>query len=167
MHLLRSTILKCISLVVVAVFLCGCSDNTGKKLPEFTATTLSGKTINSKDLKGKIVVLKIWATWCGPCVLEIPSLNGVVDKYKNDSSIVFIAITDDTKGKIEHFLKDRPFAYQQIADAKNLKLLFQPGLRKEIPKHIIVDRDMNIVLDLSGGSENIAEIISTKIEQLK
>lgn len=167
MRLLRIITRKGIFFFVVFLFLVGCSDNTGDKLPEFTATTLSGKVIHSKELKGKIVVLKVWATWCGPCILEIPSLNNLVEKYKNDSSVVFIAITDDTKEKIEHFLKDRPFAYQQIVDAKDLKLLFQPGLRKEIPKHIIVDKDLTIVLDLSGGSADIAEILSTKIEQLK
>ncbi len=145
----------------------GCSDNTGTKLPVFTATTLSGDTIRSEDLKGKIVVLKVWATWCGPCIIEIPSLNDLVDKYKGDSSIVFIAITDDTKEKIKGFLIDRPFSYQQIVDAKELKLLFQPGLRKEIPKHMIVDRDMNIVLDLSGSNSNIFETLSAKIDQLK
>ena len=160
-------ILKRIFLLAILATLIGCSNNTGNKLPEFTAVTLSGKTISSSELKGKIVVMKIWATWCGPCIIEIPSLNNLVEKYKNDSSIVFIAITDDSKEKIEKFLADRPFSYQQIVDAKNLKLLFQPGLRKEIPKHMIVDRDMNIVLDVSGESSTISELLSNKIEQLK
>ncbi len=159
--------MKRILLLAFFISLWGCSDNTGNKLPDFTATTLSGNTIRSKELKGKIVVVKIWATWCGSCVKEIPQLNTLVEKYKNDSSIVFISITDDTKEKIERFLIDRPFAYQHITGAKDLKNTFQPGITKEIPKHMIVDRDMNIVLDISGESPNIAEILAIKIEQLK
>ena len=158
---------KVVVLLAFILIICGCSDNTGDKLPEFTATTLSGKTINSKDLKGKVVVLKIWATWCGSCITEIPQLNELVEKYKNDSSIVFIAITDDKKEKIERFLVDRPFSYQQITDAATLKNIFQPGLSKEIPKHIVVDKNSTIVFDASGGAPNIGDIIATKIEQLK
>lgn len=136
-------------------------------MPEFTATTLNGNTINPANLKGKIVVLEIWATWCGTCVLEIPELNSLVEKYKNDTSIVFLAITDDSKTKIEKFLSDRPFAYQQIVDAKNLKNIFQPGISKEIPKHIVVDRNSKIILDISGGSDTIAQQLANTIEQLK
>ncbi len=153
--------------LIALLFLLGCSDNSGKKLPEFNAETLSGKYIHSSELKGKIVVLKVWATWCGSCVKEIPQLNALVDRYKNDSTIVFIAITDDSKEEIERFLVKRPFNYQHITDAKTLKDIFQPGIRKEIPKHLVVDRDLNIVLDISGESVTIAQILSDKIEQLK
>jgi thiol-disulfide isomerase/thioredoxin len=153
--------------VLVFFLMLGCSDNSGKKLPEFNARTLSGKTIHSSELKGKIVVLKVWATWCGSCVKEIPQLNALVERYKYDSSIVFIAITDDSKEVIERFLVKRPFDYQHIADAKALKDIFQPGIRKEIPKHMVVDRNMNIVLDISGESATIAQMLSDKIEQLK
>jgi len=145
----------------------GCSDNSGKKLPDFNAVTLSGKTIHSSELKGKVIVLKVWATWCGSCVKEIPQLNGLVDRYKNDSSIVFLAITDDSKEEIGRFLVKRPFNYQHITDARALKDIFQPGIRKEIPKHMVVDRDMNIVLDIAGESPTIAQVLSDKIEQLK
>jgi thiol-disulfide isomerase/thioredoxin len=159
--------LKSIIGLLAVLFLLGCSDNSGKKLPEFNARALSGKYIHFSELKGKIVVLKLWATWCGSCVKEIPELNAMVDRYKNDSSIVFIAITDDSKEVIERFLVKRPFNYQHITDAKALKNIFQPGFRKEIPKHMVVDRDMNIVLDISGESATIAQLLSDKIEQLK
>jgi peroxiredoxin len=152
---------------VLSVLMLGCSNNAGKKVPEFTAQTLSGKTISSSELKGKIVVIKIWATWCGSCISEIPQLNQLVEKYKNDTNVVFLAITDDKQEKIEAFLKRVPFDYQQIVDRKDIKLQFQPGMRKEIPKHMIVDQNLNIVFDESGDISNIAQALSEKIEVLK
>ncbi len=167
MNYFKKKLIKIILFIALPFLFLSCSDNTGTKLPDFTATTLTGKVIHSKDLKGKVIVLKIWATWCGSCVVEIPQLNSLVEKYKNDSTIVFLAITDDSKTKIEKFLLDRPFAYQHIVDAKVLKNIFQPGLSKEIPQHIVVDKALNIVFDVSGESSTIAEQLSAKIEQLK
>lgn len=144
-----------------------CSDNTGNKLPAFTAYTLSGKKIDTKHLAGKIVVIKIWATWCGSCVKEIPDLNALVEKYKNDSSIVFLSITEDNREKIELFLTKRPFAYEHITDAKKLQDRFYGGLSQEIPKHLVVDKNGNIVFDKSGELPNIALLLSTKIDEIK
>lgn len=154
-------------LSILSILMLGCSNNAGKKVPEFTAQTLSGTSINSSELKGKIVVIKVWATWCGSCISEIPQLNQLVEKYKNDTSVVFLAITDDKQEKIEAFLKRVPFDYEQIVDRKDIKLQFQPGMRKEIPKHMIVDQNLNIVLDESGEISNIAQVLAAKIEALK
>ena len=130
-------------------------------------TTLTGKTIKSEELKGKIVVINIWATWCGSCIAEIPQLNKLAEKYQHDSSIVFLAITDEGEEKVQKFLKQMPLKYNHITDAKELKEIFQPGIRKEIPEHMVIDRDRNIVFDMSGGSEKTGEILSGKMEELK
>ena len=155
-----------ILLLGIFVFI-GCSNNEGKKLPDFIATTLTGKTIKSQELNGKIVVIKIWATWCGSCIVEIPQLNKLVEKYQQDTSIVFLAITDDNAEKIQNFLARISLKYDHITDAKALKEIFQPGIRKEIPEHMVIDREGNIVFDISGESEKIGKVLSDKIEEVK
>src|SRR5689334_20219306 len=72
--------------------------------PDFKYVALNGDTLSRKDLIGKVTVVNIWATWCASCVEEIPSLNQVYDKYKNDENVIFIAITDDSKEKTMDFL---------------------------------------------------------------
>src|SRR5437879_6535769 len=58
-------------------------------------------------LKGKVVVLEFWATWCGPCVAAIPHLNELADKFKNQP-VQFIAITDESEKIISTFLTRKP-----------------------------------------------------------
>lgn len=59
----------------------------------------SGKNISLKQLKGKVVLLNFWATWCPPCRAEMPSLNSLHQKLKADTNIVFIAVDADSKLK--------------------------------------------------------------------
>jgi thiol-disulfide isomerase/thioredoxin len=53
----------------------------GSRLPEFSATDLNGRQISSADLRGKVVLIDIWATWCGPCKKEMPSYQRLADEY--------------------------------------------------------------------------------------
>jgi thiol-disulfide isomerase/thioredoxin len=154
------------SLLLITTFF-ACSNDTKKHLPDIEASTLDGTLINNKSFEGKTVVIKVWATWCGTCVAEIPQLNSLVEKYKNDTSIIFLSITDDKRERIEQFLASRPFNYQHITDAKKLKSKFYSGLIEEIPKHIVVSPDGNIIFEHSGGMQNIHQAINEKIEFIK
>lgn len=83
----------------------------GKAPPALTLESLGQAPENAvatwDALKGKVVVLEFWATWCGPCVKAFPHLNELADHYK-DKPVVFIAITDEPTTKVEPFLKKRP-----------------------------------------------------------
>src|SRR5437870_3139269 len=68
--------------------------------PEGTKTTWA-------SLKGKVVVLEFWATWCGPCVAAIPHLNELADQFKGQP-LQFIAVTDEDEKVITQFLKRKP-----------------------------------------------------------
>src|SRR5260221_494161 len=59
--------------------------------PDFTLTTFDGKTVRLSDLKGKVVVLNFWATWCGPCRAEAPQLQALWQKYK-DRGVLFLGV---------------------------------------------------------------------------
>ena len=72
----------------------------GKAAPKFTLWTFDHKRYNSADLLGDVVILNYWATWCGPCKLELPTINGWVhayqQKYQRDDLKVFAITVDDT-----------------------------------------------------------------------
>ncbi len=69
----------------------------------------ASESINFKALTGKVVVLEMWATWCGPCIAAIPRLNELADQFK-DQPVVFLSVTDEEPAVVEAFLKDHPIS---------------------------------------------------------
>jgi len=75
--------------------------------PRLTAVDAAALRQKLSALKGKVVVLNMWATWCGPCVGAIPHLNDLVDHFK-DRPVQFLAVTDEDESVIQSFLKKTP-----------------------------------------------------------
>lgn len=73
-------------------------------VPDFSIKDLSGKEINLKDYRGKLVLVNIWATWCAPCVKEFPSMKRLVQKFPNDLAILAVSY-DRHLEDIEAFIK--------------------------------------------------------------
>ena len=111
---------------------------TGKKLDTFSAYDINGKLIDTKELKGKVLVMNFWFTTCPPCKYERPYLNKIVDDYKPDSNVVFISIALDRKEQLEPYLKQYEFKYSVIPDGSKLAKSFDiPGY----PTQLIVDKE--------------------------
>ncbi len=140
---------------------------TGSQLPAFEAKTLNGKEINSQHLKGKIVVIKLWATWCGPCRNEIPELNELCREFSNDTNIVFLAITDDKPETIKAFLDRTPFYYQHITNAETLKNRLHSSVAHYIPEHLVISPNGEIVFDQAEPEGDIKSILRDEIMKLR
>lgn len=69
----------------------------GADAPTFSAPTLDGGTVNLANLKGKLVLVDFWATWCGPCVAEVPSIKAAIDKHASDPRFVAMSLSLDEK----------------------------------------------------------------------
>jgi len=122
--------------------------------PSFDVTSIDGKTFDSADLKGKVVVLNLWFINCPNCVEEIKLLNKVVDQYKG-KDVVFIGLATNDKAKLESFLKKNPFKYNIVPKAMQTILSFgEPDKSGKInipfPMHIVIDRDGKITVRRSG-----------------
>ena len=85
--------------------------SVGKAAPEVHALNLAGKKVKLSDLKGKVVVLDFWATWCGPCKAMIPHTRALVKKM-DGKPFVFVSISaDEKKSTLETFLKKTPMPW--------------------------------------------------------
>ena len=93
------------------------SDFKNKEFPKFDLNTLTDKNYNSEKLIGKPTMINFWFTRCAPCIDEMPVLNKIKEKYKDDFN--FIAITYEKKEDVEKFLKKHPFNFEHLVDAKN------------------------------------------------
>lgn len=86
----------------------------GKPFKPFDIKGIDGFKLSARGWAGKIVVLNFWYVKCVPSKQEIPELNKMAAAYANDKDIVFIAVCRDEKDKIEKFIKETPFIYQQV-----------------------------------------------------
>ena len=118
------------------------SDDAARQKADFTLTDLSGKTWHLQDLRGKVVLLNFWATWCPPCRKEMPDLQALYDKYK-ESGLVVLAISDEEAGKVQPFVAERKISYPVMLDpGRNVNDLYRV---EGIPKTFVYDRDGKMV----------------------
>lgn len=82
----------------------------GKTAPDMTITDISGKKHSLKDYRGKNVILVFWATWCGPCIMEIPHLNALRSKLSEDKLII-LAISNEPESLVKKFAVSRKISY--------------------------------------------------------
>ncbi len=135
----------------------------GEKAPEINLEAIYNKSDNKiptlQSLKGKVVVLDFWATWCNPCVEAFPENNKLSNKYK-DKGVQYIAITDDKKNKLENFLKKVGVDFWVGRDDngeefKNYKVTGRPQM-------FIINRKGNVVYEGNFVSDKlIEEVLST------
>jgi len=91
------------------------SDQVGMLAPEIKGINVQdGNLLSLTSLRGKYVFLDFWATWCGPCVAELPNIRKVYDTFSSDQLVILGICDDDYKGKIKAFLKDKQVAWATI-----------------------------------------------------
>lgn len=115
-----------------------------KKAPDFSLKTADGKTLTLSELKGKVVLVNFWATWCGPCRAEIPGFEEVYKKYRSGGfEIVGVSLDRGGWKDVNPFLKKFPVSYPiVIGDGK---LVEAYGNFDAIPTTFLVDKSGAIV----------------------
>ena len=115
-----------------------------KKIDAFAAYDMNGTYFDTKTLKGKIVVLNFWFIRCPPCRMERPFLNQIVEEYKKDTNVVFIAVSLDPKAQLQSFLKDYPFNYHVIPEGRAIA---EKNKVEQYPTHAILDKEGKIAFN--------------------
>lgn len=134
--------------------------------PDFKALGLDKKEIRLADFKGKVAVLVFWATWCGPCVAELPHFQEAVKKYAANQDVAFLAVsTDEHKLAVRPFIERKgyrmPVAYD-ISGAASLEI-------NAIPALIIIDRKGRVAFreqGFGGEAERYVERLSWRVDEL-
>ncbi|MBZ5626817.1 MAG: TlpA family protein disulfide reductase [Acidobacteriia bacterium] len=110
--------------------------------PEFTLSDLRGVKWSLNDLRGKVVLVNFWATWCPPCRKEMPDMEGLYQRF-GPRGLVILAISDEDAGKVEPFIGEHKYTYPILLDPgrKVNQLLGVEG----IPKSFLYGRDGKLV----------------------
>jgi len=142
-------------LVVLIVVIAGTLNErivkAGDTAPNFSITTDRGKTITATNFGGKVLVLHFWASWCGPCVEEVPSLNEFQKKVA-DSGVVVLGISVDTNvNAYRKFLDKYQVAFQTARDP-DANISTSYGTFK-YPETYIIDRSGKVVQKVIGEGD--------------
>lgn len=128
--------------------------------PSFTLTDLEGKKVSLEEFRGKTVILDFWATWCGPCIFSFPTMQKLVDKYKDDPGVRFIFInTNDydekTNERVKEFLAEDNYRFFVLLDDKYSQTSSDYALNG-IPTKVVIDKEGKIRFKYAGwkGSED-------------
>jgi cytochrome c biogenesis protein CcmG, thiol:disulfide interchange protein DsbE len=142
--------------------------------PDFAVPDLAGQAVRLSGLRGKVVLLNLWTTWCPPCREEMPSMEKLYQRLR-DRGFVLLAVSQDEGGKeaVEPFVRDLGLTFPVLVDPEH-----QVGDRYQVwgyPESFIIDREGRVVERVIGprdwtSPEQVAaleRLLETQVEQAR
>ena len=144
---------------------CGArSDTQVSPAPDFEARALTGKALKLSTLKGKVVLLDFWATWCGPCEETIPRLERLDDRYRAQGLEIVGVSVDDDAGEVPPFVRAHGMRYPVVVDeGKQVMELYNV---RAVPTTVLVDRRGRIRARWMGTGDDVVEEMEQDIRSM-
>lgn len=131
-----------LSVIVLLIATNSWAVQVNNKAPEFTLPDIYGKTLSLNSLKGKVVYINFWASWCGPCKQEFPQLVKLAARYSGSDLIILAINQDKNRSGMEDFLDKNPIS------SSNMKVLTDPETSvissygpRAMPTSFIIDKE--------------------------
>ena len=124
----------------------------GKKIADLDLYTLSGDSKKLSSLPGKVILINFWATWCGPCIREMPSLDRLYKEYKTRGlEVVAVSVDDDAQKRVPKFFEKIGVSFASYVDQGG-KLSDQMGV-EGLPFTLIIDAERKVLLSRLGDDD--------------
>jgi thiol-disulfide isomerase/thioredoxin len=144
--------------------------NQTEQLPALALKDLKGKIVKLEDFKGKVILLNFWATWCPPCITEIPELIKWQKKYQSQGlQIIGITYPPTNRIKVRSFVRKSRINYPILFGSKKTKELFDSG--DTMPFSVVIDKDGSIKERVEGiifadeFNEKVKPLLEVKIAE--
>ena len=120
----------------------------------------NGTVLNFETIKGKVVLVNFWATWCPPCIAEMPSIQNLYNDYHD--KIEFVFVSDDSFETVNSFLEKNDYSfkdYQQISNSEFFNI-------RSIPRTFLIDKEGKVIIDKTGAANWNSETVRHTIDDL-
>ncbi|MBL0181956.1 MAG: TlpA family protein disulfide reductase [Chitinophagaceae bacterium] len=134
----------------------------GKQFPSFQIISFDGKPVNSEGLKGKLVLLDFWEVWCGACVVSLPKVQALYEKYKSKGFEVY-GITHEKRNleTAKELLRKTKLSFPIMLGNAKMKNDYSVGA---VPLYVLIDRSGKILMTSEGYPDNMEEYIRKYLE---
>jgi thiol-disulfide isomerase/thioredoxin len=137
------------ALVLLTTTLTLAADEEGQPAPRFHAKTTTGETYNNDSLKGKVVLLQFWTTWCPYCRREQSLVDSIDHEFAGKGVVVLAIDVAESKKKVKQYLQDTPRSCRIVlTEDTNLAAMYQANA---YPIYVVIDRDGNIAAEQRGA----------------
>ncbi|HKS74459.1 MAG TPA: TlpA disulfide reductase family protein [Terriglobales bacterium] len=150
-HLLAVVLLSCFSLTLAA--------QDREPAPHFRAKTLDGQQFNNASVKGKVVLLEFWTTWCPYCKQEQPVVDQITREFADKGLIVLAIDVGESKKTVKKYLQDTPRSCPIVlTEDTNLAAMYEA---KSYPIYVVIDRDGNVAAEQrgAGGEDSLRHML--------
>ncbi|MBN2894011.1 MAG: TlpA family protein disulfide reductase [Bacteroidales bacterium] len=122
---------------------------------------IEGNTVSLSDFKGKVIFINFWATWCGPCIGEMPEIQAFYNKFKDNNDVVFILATTDDLTTVQNFISNKEFTFPVYSIQSQIPNVMN---HNSIPTSFLINKNGGIVLQQKGvanwGGEKMEKIVN-------
>jgi len=121
---------------------------------------IKGNTVNFKDYKGKVVLINFWATWCPPCIAEMPNLEKLHEDYKD--KVVFLFVSNEKNKVINTFLTQHKYSFNVFIPLENA-----PEFEvSSIPRTLLINKEGKIIIDKEGAANWNSQKVKETLDDL-
>lgn len=135
--------------------------------PDFALRDTANQEVKLSELRGQVVVLNFWATWCGPCQVEMPHLEAMYKKYGDKGMTVIAVSADDARSasRVKPLVRSKGYTFTVLLD-KETEVVAAYNPRKELPYTVIIDQKGNVAYRHAGYTAGDEDKLEAKVKEL-